>query len=109
MMVLAVTLHNIPEGMAVGVMYAGFLAGSAQITAARQMRRSVAAATRSLPRVKTAVIQNAPFAEAIIPDNDRSVQHLRKIHSRRLHPGRFYSMIATEKIRTDPHRKEQLQ
>ena len=29
MMVLAVTLHNIPEGMAVGVMYAGFLAGSA--------------------------------------------------------------------------------
>ena len=35
MMVLAVTLHNIPEGMAVGVMYAGFLAGSAQITAAR--------------------------------------------------------------------------
>ena len=24
MMVLAVTLHNIPEGMAVGVMYAGF-------------------------------------------------------------------------------------
>ena len=29
MMVLAVTLHNIPEGMAVGVMYAGFLAASA--------------------------------------------------------------------------------
>ena len=26
MMVLAVTLHNIPEGMAVGVMYAGFVA-----------------------------------------------------------------------------------
>ena len=34
MLVLAVTLHNIPEGMAVGVMYAGFLAGNAQITAA---------------------------------------------------------------------------
>ena len=32
MMVLAVTLHNIPEGMAVGVMYAGFLAGNTQIT-----------------------------------------------------------------------------
>ena len=29
MMVLAVTLHNIPEGMAVGVMYAGFLAANA--------------------------------------------------------------------------------
>ena len=37
MMVLAVTLHNIPEGMAVGVMYAGFLAGNAQITAASTM------------------------------------------------------------------------
>ena len=34
MMVLAVTLHNIPEGMAVGVVYAGFLAGNTQITAA---------------------------------------------------------------------------
>ena len=34
MMVLAVTLHNIPEGMAVGVVYAGYRSGSAQITAA---------------------------------------------------------------------------
>ena len=34
MMVLAVTLHNIPEGMAVGVVYAGYLSGSAKITAA---------------------------------------------------------------------------
>ena len=33
MMVLAVTLHNIPEEMAVGVVYAGYLSGSAQITA----------------------------------------------------------------------------
>ena len=41
MMVLAVTLHNIPEGMAVGVMYAGFLAGSAQITAASALALSL--------------------------------------------------------------------
>lgn len=34
MLVLAVTLHNIPEGMAVGVVYAGYLAGSGDITAA---------------------------------------------------------------------------
>ena len=34
MMVLAVTLHNIPKGMAVGVVYAGYLSGNAQITAA---------------------------------------------------------------------------
>ena len=32
MMRLAVTLHNIPEGMAVGVVYAGLLSGSADIT-----------------------------------------------------------------------------
>ncbi len=33
MMVLAVTLHNIPEGMAVGVIYAGLLAGNMQRSA----------------------------------------------------------------------------
>ena len=33
MMVLAVTLHNVPEGMAVGVVYAGFLADKAEISA----------------------------------------------------------------------------
>ena len=32
MMVLAVTLHNIPEGMAVGIVYAGLLGGSAEVT-----------------------------------------------------------------------------
>ena len=31
MMVLAVTLHNIPEGMAVGVVYAGYLSGEQDI------------------------------------------------------------------------------
>ena len=34
MLVLAVTLHNIPEGMAVGVVYAGLLAGQTGISAA---------------------------------------------------------------------------
>lgn len=33
MMVLAVTMHNIPEGMAVGVVYAGMALGGAGITA----------------------------------------------------------------------------
>ena len=41
MMVLAVTLHNIPEGMAVGVMYAGFLAENAQIKAASALDLSI--------------------------------------------------------------------
>ena len=34
MMVLAVALHNLPEGMAVGVVVAGWLSGSESITAA---------------------------------------------------------------------------
>ena len=33
-LILAVTLHNIPEGMAVGIVYAGWLSGSANITEA---------------------------------------------------------------------------
>ena len=49
MLVLAVTLHNIPEGMAVGVMYAGFLAGSAQITAAGALALSLGIAIQNFP------------------------------------------------------------
>lgn len=49
MMVLAVTLHNIPEGMAVGVMYAGFLAGDAQITAASALVLSLGIAIQNFP------------------------------------------------------------
>ena len=49
MMVLAVTLHNIPEGMAVGVMYAGFLSDSMQITAAGAMALSLGIAIQNFP------------------------------------------------------------
>ena len=41
MMVLAVTLHNIPEGMAVGVVFAGLLSGSAEITAGGALALSI--------------------------------------------------------------------
>ncbi len=49
MMVLAVTLHNIPEGMAVGVVYAGMLSGTAQITAAGALALSLGIAIQNLP------------------------------------------------------------
>ena len=49
MMVLAVTLHNIPEGMAVGVMYAGFLAGNTQITATSALALSLGIAIQNFP------------------------------------------------------------
>lgn len=49
MMVLAVTLHNIPEGMAVGVVYAGYLSGSAPITAAGALALSLGIAIQNFP------------------------------------------------------------
>ena len=49
MMVLAVTLHNIPEGMAVGVVYAGRLSGSAEITAGGALALALGIAIQNFP------------------------------------------------------------
>lgn len=49
MMVLAVTLHNIPEGMAVGVVYAGLLTGSGSITAGGAMALALGIAIQNFP------------------------------------------------------------
>ena len=49
MMVLAVTLHNIPEGMAVGVMYAGFLSENTQMTATSALALSIGIAIQNFP------------------------------------------------------------
>ena len=49
MMVLAVTLHNIPEGMAVGVVYAEYLSGTVQITAVGALALSLGIAIQNFP------------------------------------------------------------
>jgi len=49
MMVLAVTLHNIPEGMAVGIVYAGWLAGSGTITASGALALALGIAIQNFP------------------------------------------------------------
>jgi ZIP family zinc transporter len=49
MMVLAVVLHNIPEGMAVGVVYAGYMSGSADITAGGALALSIGIAIQNFP------------------------------------------------------------
>ena len=49
MMVLAVTLHNIPEGMAVGVVYAGFLSGNNMITAGGALALAIGIAIQNFP------------------------------------------------------------
>ncbi len=49
MMVLAVTLHNLPEGMAVGVVYAGLISGSASITAGGALALAIGIAIQNFP------------------------------------------------------------
>ncbi|MCR4637229.1 MAG: ZIP family metal transporter [Butyrivibrio sp.] len=49
MMVLAVTLHNIPEGMAVGVVYAGWMSGTNGITAAGALALALGIAIQNFP------------------------------------------------------------
>ena len=49
MLVLAVTLHNIPEGMAVGVVYAGYLTGNVEISAMGALALSLGIAIQNFP------------------------------------------------------------
>lgn len=49
MLVLAVTLHNIPEGMAVGVVAAGVLSGQAGVTVAGAFALSLGIAIQNVP------------------------------------------------------------
>ena len=49
MMVLAVTLHNLPEGMAVGVVYAGFISGNSGITAGGALALALGIAIQNFP------------------------------------------------------------
>ena len=49
MLVFAVTLHNIPEGMAVGVVYAGYLAGNMQISAMGALALAIGIAIQNFP------------------------------------------------------------
>lgn len=49
MMVLAVTIHNLPEGMAVGVIYAGLIAGDAAVSASGALALSIGIAIQNFP------------------------------------------------------------
>ncbi len=49
MLILAVTLHNLPEGMAVGVVFAGALAGSAGVTIAGAFALAIGIALQNVP------------------------------------------------------------
>lgn len=49
MLFLAVTLHNIPEGVAVGIVFASILAGGAEISLAEAFALSIGIAIQNLP------------------------------------------------------------
>ncbi len=49
MLVLAVTLHNIPEGMAVGILFAGWLSGSESISMAGAFALAIGIAIQNFP------------------------------------------------------------
>lgn len=48
-MLLAVTIHNIPEGMAVGVVYAGWISGNSNITLMSALILSLGIAIQNFP------------------------------------------------------------
>ena len=48
-LILAVTLHNIPEGMAVGVVYAGWMAGEAGVSQAAALVLALGIAIQNFP------------------------------------------------------------
>ena len=49
MLTLAMTIHNIPEGMAVGVVYAGLLSGEGEISVATALALSIGIAIQNFP------------------------------------------------------------
>jgi len=58
MLSLAVTIHNLPEGMAVGVVLAGFMSGDMGITAMGTLAMSVGIAIQNIPE---GAIVSMPF------------------------------------------------
>ena len=61
MLVLAVTLHNIPEGMAVGVVLAGMIEGSTAVTAASALALALGIAIQIFPE---GAVESAPLVSS---------------------------------------------
>lgn len=74
MMTLAMTMHNIPEGMAVGVAFAGTLSGGVHMTLAAALALSIGIAIQnfpegaivSLPLFKEGVSKNRSFVYGVL-------------------------------------------
>jgi len=69
MLVLAVTLHNIPEGMAVGVLFASALQGSAQTSFAAAYVLSLALLFRTYQKgnhISPLRAEGLPLSKSVI-------------------------------------------
>ena len=62
MLVFAVTVHNIPEGMAVGAVFAGYLFGNGDITLADALILSIGIAIQNFP--EGAIISVPVYAQS---------------------------------------------
>lgn len=69
MLCLAVTLHNIPEGMAVGVVFAGLIAGNTGISAAGAISLAIGIAIQNFP-------EGAIISMPLAADNKKSKSFL---------------------------------
>ncbi|MBQ6394916.1 MAG: ZIP family metal transporter [Atopobiaceae bacterium] len=93
MMVLAVTLHNIPEGMAVGVLYAGWLSGKSGITAMGAFILALGIASQNFP--EGAIISMPLRAEGM----SRTKAVLMGIASGVVEPiASFFTIVASEMV-----------
>ena len=63
LLLLAVTIHNIPEGMAVGAVYAGYLSGDVNIAASAALSLSLGIAIQNFP--EGAIISMPMHAQGI--------------------------------------------
>jgi ZIP family zinc transporter len=63
-LILAVTLHNIPEGMAVGVVYAGWVSGEAGVSQAAALALALGIALQNFPE---GAIVSMPLRAAGMP------------------------------------------
>ncbi len=65
MLFLAVTIHNIPEGMAVGVIFAAYLAGAPGITLASAFALAIGIAIQNFPEgaIISMPLKNAGFSK----------------------------------------------
>ena len=90
MLVLAVTLHNLPEGMAEGVVFAGLISGNANITAGGALALALGIAIQNFP--EGAIISMPLHADG----QSRGKSFLLGVMSGAVEPvGAFLTILAT--------------